>query len=161
MCPVMDQKLLGENLFQPSYARRHPVRFVGILAATAAVLVGAWFGGTAVAESSAPHTAKAVEWIGASTEGLNRAPVVTDEQEQQAAAQVAELAQQQAAAAQAAAAAAAAQAAEPKQNSGSHAPTEGLPAGSRVPSIPGTDSPDTTACASGSASTVDGVPVCD
>lgn len=35
------------------------------------------------------------------------------------------------------------------------------PSGTRPPNLPGTDSPDTSACASGSASTVGGVPVCD
>lgn len=39
--------------------------------------------------------------------------------------------------------------------------TSGLPSGAIVPDLPGTDSPDTSACASGSASTVDGVPRCD
>jgi hypothetical protein len=85
----------------------------------------------------------------------------------------------QAAAAQAAADAAAAQAAQQPQaaahdssedssassDSGSSdggAPaSSGLPAGSPVPPIPGTDSPDTTKCASGSASTINGVPTCD
>lgn len=48
-------------------------------------------------------------------------------------------------------------------SSGGGSPSEstGLPAGSVVPSIPGTDAPDTTKCASGSASTVNGVPTCD
>jgi hypothetical protein len=42
------------------------------------------------------------------------------------------------------------------------APSGGLPAGAIVPSIPGTTSPDTTKCASGSASdNASGVAVCD
>ena len=40
-------------------------------------------------------------------------------------------------------------------------PSAGLPVGAVVPDIPGTTSPDTTKCASGRASTVNGVPVCD
>jgi septal ring factor EnvC (AmiA/AmiB activator) len=39
--------------------------------------------------------------------------------------------------------------------------SSGLPSGSVVPSIPGTTAPDTTQCASGSASTINGVPTCD
>ncbi len=83
------------------------------------------------------------------------------------------------AAAEAAAQAAAAQAAQEAQaqaaqqdtekdsNTGSEgdqgapAASAGLPAGAPVPSIPGTDAPDTTQCASGTASTVNGTPICD
>jgi membrane protein involved in colicin uptake len=99
--------------------------------------------------------------------------------QQEAEAKAAAAAAAQAAAAQAAADAAAAQAAQQVQaaadassddsgtssDSGSSdggAPaSSGLPAGSPVPPIPGTDSPDTTKCASGSASTINGVPTCD
>jgi hypothetical protein len=99
--------------------------------------------------------------------------------EQEAEAKAAAEAAAQAAAAQAAADAAAAQAAQQAQaaaddssddsgtssesgSSGGGAPAaSGLPAGSPVPPIPGTDSPDTTKCASGSASTINGVPICD
>lgn len=95
--------------------------------------------------------------------------------EQEAEAKAAAEAAAQAAAAKAAADAAAAQAAQQAQeeamtdtsndtsSTGSSSPSAsaGLPAGSPVPNIPGTDAPDTTQCASGSASTVNGAPVCD
>lgn len=61
--------------------------------------------------------------------------------------------------AQAAADAAAAQQAAADQETDTPA---GLPAGSVVPSIPGTTSPDTTKCASGTASdNADGIAICD
>lgn len=76
-----------------------------------------------------------------------------------------------AAAAQAAAQAAAEQAAQQQRQAAAHqpatqesSPTDGglLPAGAVVPSIPGTTSPDTTKCASGTASdNASGVAVCD
>lgn len=99
--------------------------------------------------------------------------------QQEAEAKAAAEAAAQAAAAQAAADAAAAQAAQAQaaaddssEDSGASSDTgssdggdapaaAGLPAGSPVPPIPGTDSPDTTKCASGSASTINGVPTCD
>jgi membrane protein involved in colicin uptake len=99
---------------------------------------------------------------------------VTDEQQTEAFAAEQKLADDQAAQAKAAADAAAAQAAadvaaqqaaqrSAQQKSAASDPSGGgLPAGAVVPSIPGTTSPDTSKCASGTASdNASGVAICD
>ncbi len=157
---------VSEKLKKP----RRPWLIAVVTVAAVAVAGGAIVGVTALHGALTPTpTPTAVFVPAAQTGSVNRAQPVSDEEEQQALDAIAAVEKQQAdaaAAAQAAAQAAAEQAAQEasKKNTSQHADgggSSGLPAGAPVPPIPGTDSPDTTRCASGTASTVNGVPVCD
>lgn len=148
---------------------RRPLRTVLIAAGAAVVFAGAGVGAAVAAPVVFPQptpTPTAVFVPAAQTGSVNRAPAVTDAQEQQAMAQVDKMAAEKAAAdataAKAAADAAAQQAAQQKNASKATTTNGGLPAGAVVPSIPGTTSPDTTKCASGTASdNANGVAICD
>jgi len=152
----------------PSETLAHPVRrvpwIVGGVLAAAAIVSAVTFGPAVAAQLGAfPSPSPSV------TVAQDTGPTFTASElasiQAAADAQQATIAAGEAAAVKAAADAAAAQVAAQQAASraaASQSNTGGLPAGAIVPSIPGTTSPDTTKCASGSASNnASGVAVCD
>ena len=157
------QQLPSDTLTRP--VRRAPLIAGGILAV--ALIVGAGFGAHALTLTTATAAAAPTATASATAAPLTAADLISvqaavDAQQatlaaaQQAAA--AALAAQQAAAAQAAHVAAQKQAAAKTTTT---APTRNLPSGAVMPDVPGTNQPDTTACASSAGTTnASGVAVC-
>jgi len=149
------QKLPSDALTEPS--RRWPWVVGGL--SGLAIAVAAVFAGPAIAANLNPTptpTPTVAEYVATLT------PAEEDSVQQAADDQAAKIAADEKAAADAAAAEAAAQAAaEASREAARHSGSGGLPAGAVVP-LNSFGSPDTTKCASGSASdNSDGVAVCD
>lgn len=163
-------QLPSDALARPMSKRAILIAVLAV-AAVAAVTVVLVIGGTAWRAASAPKPTPTLQIAGPDLTAafvVGQGNAVTADQETQAmaqeqaleAAQAAAQAAAAAAAAQAAADAAAQQAAQQKA-AAQKTPSSsgGLPSGATVPQPNGY--PDTTLCASGSASTVNGVPTCD
>jgi len=160
------------KMTNPSDTLKKPAHRAGWIisgAATLAIAVSAVIAGPSIAYQLNPAPTPTATFQPAEQTGsVNRAPAVSAEDENTAMAGVVTIQTQQAqeaadalAAQQAAAAAAAQAAAEASRNSSRQSNSGGLPAGAVVP-MNNNGFPDTTKCASSSASNnADGVAVCD